>query len=82
MAPPLQQLQLIEPLVLLLLMTDVRPDHLFVSTDGRDEVPPRPEMLPDEVLPPLPAYPRYVDRTLALDVTHHLRNGTLRRNPN
>src|SRR5215467_11050925 len=36
---------LIEPHVLLLLFADVRPEHGFVSTYGRDEVSSGPEML-------------------------------------
>jgi hypothetical protein len=40
---------LIEVAILSLLFPDVFPDHGFVSTDRRDEVSPRPEVLACEI---------------------------------
>src|SRR5215475_8836172 len=56
------------------LAADVFPDHRFVSTDGRDEVSPSPEVLPYKVALPLSIDPRQVDSALALDVPNHLRH--------
>ena len=76
----LDQGQLIESLVLLLLVADVRADDRLVSPYGRDEVPACPEVLPDEVAFPLAERPRDMHRALALDVTDHVRDRELRRN--
>lgn len=58
---------LVEPDIFSLLLADVFPDHRLVSTDGRDEVTPGPEVLPYEVALPLSIDPRQVDSALALD---------------
>src|SRR6185312_1847974 len=67
----------VEPGILGLLLADVFPDHRFVSTDGRDEVAPSPEVLPYEVALPLSIDLRQVDSALALDVPDHLRHRIL-----
>ena len=43
------QIQLTQSLVLPLLLLDVGADHALIPTDGRHEVAPSPEMLPDTV---------------------------------
>src|SRR4029450_7953105 len=57
-----------------LLLADVFPDHRPLSTAGRDEVSPGPELLPHEVALPLSIDPCKVDSALALDVPDHLRH--------
>lgn len=46
-APPLQQVHLVQPLVLDLLMPDVLANDGFVSSHRRDEVPTSPQVTPD-----------------------------------
>ena len=60
-------------------MPDVLADDGFVPPDGGNEVPPRPEVLADEVPLPLAERPRDVNRALALDVPDDLRDRILRR---
>ena len=59
-----QEIQLVEARVLLLLFTDVFPDHRFVSPYGRDEVPSCPEMLAHKIALPLAIDAGQVDRAL------------------
>ena len=70
---------LIEPLVLFLLIADVLPDGLLISTHRGDEVPPRPEALAHEVALALPIHPRQMNGALSLHEPHHLRYRVLRR---
>jgi|SRR5215471_14537874 len=58
--------------VLSFLLSDVVPDHCFVSPHSGDEVPSGPEVLPYEVAPSLAVGPSQVDRTLAFDIADHL----------
>ena len=53
-------------------------DHLFVSSDSGYEIPPSPEMLADEIPLLLSVDPCQVYRTLALDVSDHLRHRVFR----
>jgi hypothetical protein len=61
------QVHLLQAAILLLLVSNVLPYHCFVSTDGRDEVPLRPEMLSHKIALLLPVYTGQMDRTLAFD---------------
>ena len=81
-AGSIPQLQLFESLVLLFLIADVLANRRLVSAHRGNEVPPRPEVLADEVPLPLAVHPRQVDRTLPLDETDHLLHRILRRNRN
>ncbi|GHU19870.1 hypothetical protein FACS189475_07830 [Betaproteobacteria bacterium] len=74
---PLHQIELIQPLILLFLLPDVAPNHLFVTSYRGNEIPSRPKMLPDEITFALPEYARNMDCTLALDVPDHLRHCVL-----
>ena len=56
-------------------MADIRPNHSLIQTHRGHKISPRPEILPGEV--PLPGD---LDRTLTLDLAHHVRNRILRRN--
>jgi len=47
------EVQLIEALILMLLVTNILTDHRLVSTYRRNEVTPRPEMLPHKIAFPL-----------------------------
>ena len=73
------EVELLQPLILLLLVADVRPYRRLVPTDCVDEVPPRPEVLPDEVALPFPVDTREADCALAVDETDHLGHRILRR---
>jgi len=44
--------------VLFLLVLDVLADHRFVTTYGRDEIPPGPEVLPHEIALAFPVHAR------------------------
>jgi len=68
--PP--QSQLIQSLVLLLPVPNVLPNHRVVATDGRDEIPAVPELLPHKVALALPIHPCQMDRAFALDEAHDL----------
>ena len=70
----LQQWELIDSFVLRLLVPDVLTDDRLVPPDGRDEVAPRPEVLPDKVALALGERPRNVDGALALDEPDDLRH--------
>ena len=74
------QAQLINTTVFGFLVTNVLTNNIFVYAYRRYIVASGPEMLSFEV--PALAYvvPCYVDRTLALDVAHYLRDCKLRRN--
>jgi hypothetical protein len=61
------QRQLIQSRVFRFLLLDVLADHRLVSTDGRDEVVPCPEMLAGNVPLLLGIHPRRVDGALPLD---------------
>src|SRR6185503_7677152 len=71
------ELELLEPLILLLLVADVGPYRRLVPPD-RDEVPSGPEVLPDEVALPFPVDTGEMDGALALDEPDHLRHRILR----
>jgi hypothetical protein len=74
------EVQLITALILLLWVADIFTDHRLVATDRRDEVPSRPTMLPYKIAFPLAIHPRYMNGTLAFEVTDHGRHRLLRRN--
>src|SRR5262245_20795822 len=74
------EVELIEALILLLLVADVGPYRRLIPADRVDEVPPGPEMLPDEVAPPFPVNTGEVDGAFALDEPDHLRHRILRWN--
>src|SRR5260370_41336572 len=76
------QIYLLQAAVLSLLISDVLPYHRFVSTDGRGEVPSRPQMLPHKITLLFPVYAGQMDRTLALDKPDHLRDRIFRWNRN
>jgi hypothetical protein len=78
--PSAPQVHLVQALVFLLLIPDVIPNHFLIPTHRGHEVSPRPEMLPYEVLLPLPVHPRQMDSALALDKPHHLRHRIFGRN--
>ena|SRR5208337_368614 len=83
MAWSLSKVQLFEPLVfllLLLLVADVRPDGVLVTTDRVDEKAPGPKVLPDEIPLSLSINPRQVDGALALYLADDLRHQIFRRN--
>jgi hypothetical protein len=61
-------LKLVKALVLLLLPSDVLPDHAFVSTHGRHKASALSEVLADEIPLPLAERPRDVYCALPLDV--------------
>lgn len=67
------QIHLVQSRIFLLLILDVLPNHGFVTTDGRNKISSRSEVLPHEIALPLAVHPRQVNRTLALDVPDHLR---------
>src|SRR5215469_682208 len=75
-SPP--DVELFQPLILLLLVADVRPYRLLIPTDRVDEVPPGPEVLSHEVALPFPVNPGEMDRALTLDEPDHLRHRVLR----
>jgi hypothetical protein len=62
---------LLQPLILLLLIPNVLPNHFFVSTHGGNETSSHPEMLAYKDTALLAVHPGQVDRTLALDNTNH-----------
>jgi hypothetical protein len=72
-------MELIQPAILLFLPANVAANHCFVSTDGRDEVTPRPKVLPREIAPTLPIHPRHMDRAFPFDKPDHLGYRLLRR---
>ena len=75
----LPKFYLLQLLVRLLLVADVLPNQRFITTHGRNEIAPGPEMLPDEVTLALSVHPHQMDRALALDLPHNLRYRVLRR---
>jgi hypothetical protein len=56
--------ELLQPLILLLLVADVGPYRLLVPTDRVDEVPPGPEVLSHKVALPFPVNPGEMDASL------------------
>ncbi|CAB1369860.1 protein of unknown function [Denitratisoma oestradiolicum] len=73
------EIELVQPLVLLLLVSDIPPNHLFISPNRRYKIPSRPKVLTNKVALTLPIHSSYVDRTLSFYVSHHLRHRILRR---
>jgi hypothetical protein len=63
-----EQPKLIETLVFVFLLLDVKPHRSFIPPDGRYPVSTRPKVFPHKVpaLAPIPT--RNVDRTLALQI--------------
>src|SRR5512143_1163151 len=55
-------------------------NHRFVPTYRRDEVPPRPKVLPDKIALSLAVNAGEVDSTFTFDVLDHLRDCIRRRN--
>ena len=77
---PLHQLKLVDSTVFLLLVSDIVPNDLLVSTHCRDEIASGPESLPPKVAPAFSVRPCNVNRTLAFGLPDHLRHRILRRN--
>ena len=71
---------MIEALILLLLVPNILTDDRLVPTDRRNEVTPRPEMLPHTMALPLAVHTRYRHCTFPFAVTDHGRHRVLRRN--
>jgi hypothetical protein len=71
---------LVQPSVLNLLFLDIASDFLRVPAYRIHEEAPRPEVLPHVIALPLQYVPRYVDRTLSLQIAHHAGNSQLRWN--
>ena len=69
---------MLQPLIFHFLALDVFPDRSFVSPHGRDEISSRSEMLPYKIAPPFPVNAGQMDRTLALDISNHLRDRVFR----
>src|ERR1700730_14491536 len=72
MEPPIgggsaEQVHLIHTGVFFVLVLNVFAYRLFVSTDGRDEISRRPEMLARQIALTLAVGPRQMDRARALD---------------
>jgi hypothetical protein len=61
------------------LTVPIFPDHLFIPPHSRYKISPRPKMLTHEIASTFSINPRHMDRTLALDVSHDLRNCIFRR---
>ena len=72
------EVQLLQSLVLFLLVADVLAYHLLIPPDGRNEVTPGPEVLAHEITFALAVDASQMDRTLAFDEAHNLRNRVLR----
>ena len=72
------EIQLLQPLILLLPILDVGSDHGFVPTRRQDEITPGSEVLPDEIVLPLAIEPCEMDGALALDVADHLGHDIFR----
>ena len=72
------EVHLLQPLIFLLLIADVRADGFFVAPDRVDEESAGSEMLPYEIAFALSINPGHVDRALALE-THHLQHRVFRR---
>ena len=70
----------VKTLIFALLVADILANCCLISAHGGNEVPPRPQVLPDKIPLALPVHPRQVDRDLPLDVSDDLRDGILRRN--
>lgn len=70
----LPKAKLIQPLVLLLLVSDVLSDHSPVASDCRNEVPTSPEVLPNEVPLPLALDPREVDLLTRIQISRASRD--------
>lgn len=60
-------------------MMDVRPAPLLVHPPSGDAITTRPAVLTREVPWPASELPGNLDRTLALELTHHVRHGILGR---
>jgi hypothetical protein len=63
-----EQSHLIEALIFLLLLLDVKPHCSFIPSDRGYPVSPRPKMLPNKIPSFAPMRSRNVDRTLALQI--------------
>src|SRR5882672_300855 len=72
------QIELIQALVFVLLVPDVFTNHRFVASDGGDEIPSGPEVLPNEIALPLAVYPCQMNRALPFHKSDHLRYSVLR----
>ncbi len=66
MAGSAPKVELIEPLILSLLVSDVCPDGFLIKTHRVHEKPSRPEMLAHEIAFAFSVDPRQMDRTFAL----------------
>src|SRR4051794_34556011 len=67
------EVQLIQPCILLLLLPDIRPNRIFISTDGRHTISPCSEVLASEVPLLLPVHSSHVDGTLGFDLGYRTR---------
>jgi len=70
---------LIQPLILLLLVTNVSPDGFFVPSYRVDEEASGPKVLPHEVALALSIDPGQMDRALTLDEADNLGHRIFRR---
>jgi hypothetical protein len=73
-----KQSQLIKVLIFLLLLLDILSHGRFISPHRRHPVAPRPKVMAHRIPPPTLVGPCDVDRTLAFDISHHLRHCMLR----
>src|SRR5882757_8867134 len=72
------EVHLLQPPVLLFLISDVISDHLFIPAHRRHKIPACPKTLPDEIPPALPISPCEVDRAFPLNEANYLGNGVFR----
>ena len=71
---------MLQSLIFALLVANVLTNQRFVSTHRRDDISPRPKVLPDKIAFSLTVDAGEVDSTCALEVPHYLRYRLLRRN--
>jgi hypothetical protein len=73
----LEQTRLVEFLVVLFLTANVLADRTLIDPHGGQEIPPRPEVVTFEVPIPTHESAGRPNRTLAFDVSDHVRNSML-----
>jgi hypothetical protein len=66
------EIHLFRPLLLLFLIADVVPDHLFIPANRRYKISARPKALANEIPPVLPTSPCEMNRASPFDDTNHL----------
>src|SRR3954462_607125 len=70
---PAPEVQLIQPCIPLLSLPDIRPNRIFIPTDGRHATSPCSEVLSGEVPLLLPGHSSHVDGTLDFDLGQRTR---------